>query len=180
MLGFARDAQLEAEIFNDRLAEEARMIRQDEPSFFPVRGNLRHWVGIIMGRDLYEEAALPLEIIITRSYPFRPPRAFFLTFIYHPNISATPSIAKVDNTRYSRYQICVGTTGKDWVASSSLVDVIESIRILLTLPNPLDPLNKEAARLMTRDPEKYTSKALISVKQNTWMRAAQICESLGR
>ncbi|MFX0091979.1 MAG: ubiquitin-conjugating enzyme family protein, partial [Candidatus Hodarchaeota archaeon] len=170
--------QLEEEFFNDRLAEESRMLRQDEPSFSPVRGNLRHWVGIIMGRDLYEEAAFPLEIIITRSYPFRPPRAFFLTFVYHPNISATPSVAKIGNTRYSRYQICVGTLGKDWVASSSLVDVVESIRILLTLPNPLDPLNKEAAKLLRRDPERYTTKALNSVKQSTWTRAAQICKTL--
>ncbi len=45
--------------------------------------------------------------------------------------------------------------GKDWAPSNSIVDVIETLRILLAAPNPSDPLNTSAGNQMENDPERF-------------------------
>jgi ubiquitin-protein ligase len=75
----------------------------------------------------YKDGQFKLEINISDSYPFTPPKVTFLTRIYHPNIS-TDGI------------ICLDILKDKWSQGLTLVKLILSIHCLLSYPNPDDPL----------------------------------------
>jgi ubiquitin-conjugating enzyme E2 D/E len=137
---------LEESSFYQRLALEAQEIEMEEPSFKPLDDDLTRWHGFILGTGLYEGGVFHIEIELTRKYPFDPPKAQFITRIWHPNISLNG-------------RVCVGILGKDWTPSLNLVGVIETIRNLLNYPNPNDPLNRDAAREMKERPDVFKRNA---------------------
>ncbi len=114
------------------------------------------WRGMILGTGVYEHGVFYLEIEVKRTYPFEPPRVFFKTPIWHPNIGEDG-------------RVCVGILGKDWRPSITLVGVIETIRNLLNFPNPKDPLNRVAAEQMLNNPAAFMKKAReFTVKYAKW------------
>jgi Ubiquitin-conjugating enzyme len=76
-----------------------------------------------------------LKLVIPREYPNAPPRGFFLTKIYHPNVA--------DNG-----DICVNTLKKDWTTEVTLKHIFQVIRCLLIVPFPESSLNCEAGDLI--------------------------------
>lgn len=76
-----------------------------------------------------------LKLVIPREYPNAPPRGFFLTKIYHPNVA--------DNG-----DICVNTLKKDWTTEVTLKHIFQVIRCLLIVPFPESSLNCEAGNLL--------------------------------
>lgn len=76
-----------------------------------------------------------LKLVIPREYPNAPPRGFFLTKIYHPNVA--------DNG-----DICVNTLKKDWTTEVTLKHIFQVIRCLLIVPFPESSLNCEAGNLI--------------------------------
>jgi len=137
---------LSEEEFWPRIAIEANELKKELPTFKPVDGNTLLWRGFIFGAGLYEGGVFVLEIDIPREYPFKPPKVKMLTKVFHANVFDT--------------RICVGVLGVDWTPANNLVDVIESIRFILSNPNPDDPLNSTAANLMKRDPKEYARKVI--------------------
>ncbi len=135
---------LDEEEFYSRLAIEANEIKRELPTFKPVDGDITHFRGFIFGTGFYEGGVFVFDIKIPREYPFKPPQVECLTKIFHPN--------------FFNKRICVGVLGADWTPANNLVDVIESIRYILTSPNPDDPLNSTAAHLMKRDPKAFAQK----------------------
>jgi len=134
-----------------RLALEAKNMETEEPSFQPIQGDLRRWQGFILGTALYDGGVFVVQILLSRSFPYEPPAVRFLTNIWHPNIY--------------RGRVCVGILGKDWLPSMSLTGVIETLRNLLSFPNPNDPLNQLASREAKTDPEKFERTAHEWVRQ---------------
>lgn len=63
---------------------------------------------------------------------------FFLTKIFHPNIS------KIG-------EICVNTLKRDWKPELSLTHILTVIRCLLIEPYPESALNEEAGKLLLED-----------------------------
>lgn len=143
---------LSDEEFWPRIAIEANELRKELPTFSPINNNTLKWLGFIFGAGLYEGGVFVLEIEIPREYPFKPPKVKMLTKIFHANFFDT--------------RICVGVLGADWTPANNLVDVIESIRFILSSPNPDDPLNSTAANLMKRDPKAFTSKVREYVEKH--------------
>ncbi len=138
----------------ERLAIEAQQMRKTQPNFKPVNGNLAHWWGQILGTGLYE-GVFTIEIIIPREYPFSPPKVYWRTPIWHVNIY--------------KEQVCLSLLGKDWVPASSISEVIEALRVLLTHPNPNDPLNREAANEFRNDYPRFERKVREYLnKYATW------------
>jgi ubiquitin-protein ligase len=131
-----------------RLAIEAEDMRREQPSFKPINNKITNWKGFIMGTGLYDGGVFVFEIDIPREYPFKPPIVKSRTKIFHPNFFGE--------------RICVGILAKDWAAANNLVDVIESLRFLLSNPNPDDPLHSSAAKLMKENLEDF------KVKVNEW------------
>jgi ubiquitin-conjugating enzyme E2 S len=76
-------------------------------------------------------------------FPNSPPRGFFLSKIYHPNVN--PSTG----------DICVNTLKKDWSASTTISHVLSVIRCLLIVPFPESSLNDEAGKLFMESYDEY-------------------------
>ena len=79
-------------------------------------------------------------------FPSAPPRGFFLTKIFHPNIAANGDI-------------CVNTLKKDWRADLGIGHVLQVVRCLLINPFPESALNEEAGKLFMEDYDEYAKKA---------------------
>lgn len=131
--------------FFARLAVEADEMRREQPSFQPIDGDVTKWRGFIIGTNMYEGGVFLFEIIIPREYPFKPPKVYAKTKIWHPN--------------FFNDRVCVGILGKDWAPANNIVDVVESLRFLLSNPNPDDPLHSSAAKMMKMDLEGFKVKA---------------------
>ena len=108
-----------------RLAIEADEMKREQPSFEPLGGDVTKWKGFIIGTNLYEGGVFVFEIHIPREYPFKPPVVKAKTKIWHPN--------------FFNDRVCIGILGKDWAPANNIVDVVESLRFLLSNPNPDDP-----------------------------------------
>ncbi|NHJ04127.1 MAG: ubiquitin-conjugating enzyme E2 [Candidatus Heimdallarchaeota archaeon] len=152
--------ELSEDDFWARLAIEAGEMRKEEPNFQPIDGNTRIWRGFMIGTGLYSGGVFQFEIHVPRSFPFKPPKVKVLTPIWHPNIF--------------KDRICVGILGKDWTPASNLVDVVESLRFLLSNPNPDDPLNTTAAKEFKNSNKEFERKAKLYVeKYATWDALSQ-------
>ena len=76
------------------------------------------------------------KLVVDGDFPTKPPKGFFLTKNFHPNV-ATPN-----------GDICVNTLKRDWnPAAWSLAHIFQTIKCLLIVPFPESALNEEAGRL---------------------------------
>ncbi|XP_078445090.1 ubiquitin-conjugating enzyme E2 22-like isoform X4 [Wolffia australiana] len=73
---------------------------------------------------------------------------FFLTKIFHPNISSSG-------------EICVNTLKKDWNPTFGLRHVLLVIRCLLIEPFPESALNEQAAKMLLEDYREYARHARL-------------------
>lgn len=87
-----------------------------------------------------------MKLMLPSEYPSAPPKGFFHTRIYHPNISKTG-------------EICVNTLKKDWQSSLGIGHVLQVVRCLMINPFPQSALNEEAAKEFMEDYEEYCKKA---------------------
>jgi len=94
----------------------------------------------------FEGAVFKVKLVLPAEYPQAPPKGFFLTKIFHPNISKTG-------------EICVNTLKKDWKSDLGIGHVLQVVRCLLINPFPESALNDEAGKLFMEDYEAYQKKA---------------------
>ena len=94
----------------------------------------------------FEGGTFRLKLVLGQDYPQAPPRGFFLTKIYHPNVS-------------SNGDICVNTLKKDWSESVTLSHILAVIRCLLIVPFPESSLNDEAGKLFMDSYDDYAERA---------------------
>lgn len=119
---------------------------QDE-TFFHVQmkdDNIRFWEAYLKGPEdsPYSGGTFLLNIHFPEDYPFSPPKIFFITKVYHPNINY-------------RGNICFNILNENWTPMMIISKVLLSLYILLENPNPDDPLEKEIADVMINDKEEY-------------------------
>jgi len=94
----------------------------------------------------FEGGVFKVKLVLPTDYPHAPPKGFFLTRIFHPNISKTG-------------EICVNTLKKDWKSDLGIGHVLQVVRCLLINPFPESALNDEAGKLFMEDYEEYSKKA---------------------
>jgi ubiquitin-conjugating enzyme E2 S len=97
----------------------------------------------------YHERYFHIKLIIPSDFPNSPPRGFFLTKIYHPNVD--PSTGA----------ICVNTLKKDWTPTVTMSHVLGVIRCLLIVPFPESSLNDEAGKLFMESYDEYAQRARL-------------------
>jgi ubiquitin-protein ligase len=131
--------------FYARLALDADEMRREQPSFEPREEDLTKWRGFIIGTNAFEGGVFVFDVDVPREYPFKPPKVVARTKIWHPN--------------FFKDRVCIGILGKDWAPSNTLVDIVESLRFLLSNPNPHDPLHSSVAQMMLNDINLFTTKA---------------------
>merc|ERR1719325_223874 len=89
-----------------------------------------------------------VKLTIGKDFPAAPPKGFFLTKIFHPNVS-------------SRGEICVNTLKKDWKSDLGLKHILLTIKCLLIVPNPESALNEEAGKLLLEQYDTYFNRAKL-------------------
>ncbi|OQR71972.1 ubiquitin-conjugating enzyme E2 S-like [Tropilaelaps mercedesae] len=88
-----------------------------------------------------------IRLVLAKDHPVSPPRGYFLTRIFHPNVAPDSG------------QICVNTLKKDWAPNIGLLRIFLTIKCLLIVPNPESALNEEAARLLLDHYSEYEERA---------------------
>lgn len=97
----------------------------------------------------YEGGIFRVKLFIPGSFPQTAPKGFFLTKIYHPNVS-------------EKGEICVNTLKRDWNPRQwSLYNLFEVIKCLLIVPFPESSLNEEAGKIFMENYEEYCNIAKI-------------------
>lgn len=97
----------------------------------------------------YEKHYFRLKLVLGVEFPASPPRGFFLTKIYHPNVDMTTGA------------ICVNTLKKDWAPETTFSHVLSVIRCLLINPFPESSLNDEAGKLFMESYDEYSKRARL-------------------
>jgi ubiquitin-conjugating enzyme E2 S len=96
----------------------------------------------------YEGGKFTLRMSFDGDFPSAPPKSFFLTKLFHPNIS-------------TKGEICVNTLKKDWQPDLGIKHVLVVIRCLIIEPNPESALNEEAGKLLLEDYEAFAKHARL-------------------
>ncbi|KAL3898696.1 MAG: hypothetical protein SGCHY_002560 [Lobulomycetales sp.] len=91
----------------------------------------------------FEGGKFRIKLSLPQDFPSVPPKGFFVTKIFHPNV-AIPS-----------GEICVSTLKKDWKPSTPLLQLLLTIKCLLIAPNPESALNEEAGKMLLEDYSGY-------------------------
>ncbi|XP_039597631.1 ubiquitin-conjugating enzyme E2 S [Polypterus senegalus] len=89
-----------------------------------------------------------MRLVLGKDFPATPPKGYFLTKIFHPNVGHNG-------------EICVNVLKKDWKAELGIRHILLTIKCLLIHPNPESALNEEAGRLLLEDYSEYASRARL-------------------
>ncbi|KAK7266951.1 hypothetical protein RIF29_19613 [Crotalaria pallida] len=96
----------------------------------------------------YDNGVFRMKLLLSHDFPHSPPKGFFLTKIFHPNISING-------------EICVNTLKKDWNSSLGLRHVLIVVRCLLIEPFPESALNEQAGKLLLENYDEYAKNARL-------------------
>ncbi|GAB2295638.1 Ubiquitin-conjugating enzyme E2 22 [Dionaea muscipula] len=96
----------------------------------------------------YENGVFRMKLILSRDFPQSPPKGYFLTKIFHPNIATNG-------------EICVNTLKKDWSPGLGLRHVLLVVRCLLIEPFPESALNEQAGKMLLENYDEYAKHARL-------------------
>ena len=113
----------------------------------------------------YEGGAFRCILKLDAEFPTKPPKGYFLTKIFHPNVS-------------EKGEICVNVLKKDWdPVNWSLRNILQIIRCLLIVPFPESSLNEEAGKLFMENYAEYAKQAkmitIIHAKPKTLAKCSE-------
>merc|ERR1712216_245335 len=90
----------------------------------------------------YEGGTFRMKLALGADFPSAPPKGFFLTTIFHPNVAKNG-------------EICVNVLKRDWKPDLGIRHVFMIARCLLIEPNAESALNEEAGKMLLDDYESY-------------------------
>ena len=138
-----------------RLERELRELNEEEPEGItagPIDdSDFFKWEASVLGPENspYEGGTFNLNIEFHRDHPFRPPRMFITTKIFHPNLN------------YGSGQICccaLDFLQNSWSPDFSISRILKAFQQLLQCPN-IDKIcglgNEYAGKLYKEDKDKY-------------------------
>lgn len=100
---------------------------------------------------LYRGGSFEFTFAINSAFPHEPPKVKCKQKIYHPNIDIEGNV-------------CLNILREDWKPVLNLNAVIVGLQYLFLEPNPLDPLNKEAAEDLKNSKEMFARNVRSSMQ----------------
>ncbi|KAJ6620437.1 ubiquitin-conjugating enzyme/RWD-like protein [Mycena sp. CBHHK59/15] len=136
-----------------RIMRELNQLKNSPPEGIRVQtneDNMLDLTGIIEGPEgtPYAGGYFKVKFSFTEEFPAAPPKCWFATKIFHPNVSNSG-------------EICVNTLKKDWKASYGIEHILVTVKCLLIYPNPESALDEEAGKLLLEDYGSYCSRAKL-------------------
>uniref|UniRef100_A0A7S1THK1 UBC core domain-containing protein n=1 Tax=Compsopogon caeruleus TaxID=31354 RepID=A0A7S1THK1_9RHOD len=117
----------------------------DQTNIMEFKVELQPQEGYYLPGTFYFTIKVPVE------YPHKAPKVHCETKVYHPNIDLEGNV-------------CLNILRQDWKPILTLSSVLYGLQLLFLEPNPDDPLNKEAAETMKRDPRAFASLVASSLR----------------
>jgi len=94
----------------------------------------------------YYGGSFRIRLVLGKNFPVSPPKGFFVTKIFHPNVGRNG-------------EICVNTLKKDWNQDLGIKHILLTIKCLLIVPNPESALNEEAGKMLLERYDDYCKRA---------------------
>ncbi|MCO5566831.1 hypothetical protein L7F22_020513 [Adiantum nelumboides] len=135
------------------LARELKSLDESPPDDIRVSVNEDNFSTIFADIDgppgtPYEGGVFCMKLVLGQDFPQTPPKGYFMTKIFHPNIAKNG-------------EICVNTLKKDWKPTLGLRHVLLVVRCLLIEPFPESALNEDAGKMLMEDYEGYAKHARL-------------------
>eukprot|EP00730_Choanoeca_flexa_P013247 TRINITY_DN5111_c0_g1_i3.p1 TRINITY_DN5111_c0_g1~~TRINITY_DN5111_c0_g1_i3.p1 ORF type:complete len:200 (+),score=42.42 TRINITY_DN5111_c0_g1_i3:96-695(+) len=94
----------------------------------------------------YEGGHFRMKLVLSPEFPQTPPKGFFITKIFHPNVASSGDI-------------CVNTLKRDWKPEYGIEHILTVVKCLLIHPNPESALNEEAGKLLLEQYDEFAAHA---------------------
>ncbi|NXR09154.1 UB2L5 enzyme, partial [Semnornis frantzii] len=95
----------------------------------------------------YNAGAFRFELTFSPQYPLSPPRATLCTSIYHPGVDTTGRVCQPL------------TSPQHWVATTSAIQVLQDLLLLLDKPDTERVLRQDLSRELQQQPEVFWRRA---------------------
>jgi len=109
----------------------------------------------------YANGLFRIKLVLGKEFPSVPPKGYFLTKIFHPNVS-------------QQGEICVNTLKKDWKSDLGIKHIFLTVKCLLIVPNPESALNEEAGKLLLEHYEDYFQRAKMMTEIHAKVNHVQV------
>jgi len=120
---------------------------------FPVKGDIMNFsfvLDVTYDESFWKGGQYEFKFQIPSKYPFEGPRVACTDKIYHPNIDLEG-------------KVCVNVL-RPWKPTYSVQIVLFGLLFLFSHPNPNDPLNNEAAKVMRDNKELFAQNVRKAMK----------------
>uniref|UniRef100_A0A1A9WF61 E2 ubiquitin-conjugating enzyme n=1 Tax=Glossina brevipalpis TaxID=37001 RepID=A0A1A9WF61_9MUSC len=104
----------------------------------------------------YSGGIFRVKLVLGKDFPRSPPKAFFTTKIFHPNVA-------------NNGEICVDTLKQDWKPHLGIKHILLTIKCLLIVPNAESALNGEAGKLLLESYDDYSQRAKMMTEIHAQM-----------
>lgn len=99
----------------------------------------------------YKGGVFQFDFKVEENYPIEPPKVKCIPKIYHPNIDLQGNV-------------CLNVLREEWTPALDIYRIIMGLVVLFTDPNPMDPLNKDAANMLAKDSNLFSNLVRYSMK----------------
>ncbi|KAF9129092.1 hypothetical protein BGX30_014075 [Mortierella sp. GBA39] len=136
-----------------RIQKEIADCQRDRSSLIDLKlvedGNIMHMKGRFPGPPgtPYEGGMFQVDILLSDTYPFQPPKVKFDTKVYHPNVSSQTGV------------ICLDILKQAWSPVLTISSTLLSVQSLLCTPEPNDPQDAQVASQYLNDYDAFLETA---------------------
>jgi len=155
-----------------RLTKELAQLQQSPPEGIRVVIpeddvlDVAGWVEGPVGTP-YEGGYFQIRFQFSHEFPAAPPKCWFITRIFHPNVAPTTG------------EICVNTLKKDWKKEYGVGYILVTVKCLLIYPNPESALHEEAGKLLLEQYDSYARHARLMTNIHAKSRPAEFSPVVG-
>jgi len=117
-------------------------------------------VTVAPDEGMYHGGKYVFKFTIPNSYPHEAPKVLCETRVFHPNIDMEG-------------HVCLNILREDWKPVLTIQSIIMGLQYIMLEPNVDDPLNKEAAKAMADNRDRFAQQVKETLKGRSMMVGSQ-------